>query len=152
MDRLERIEAIEDIRNLKARYFRLMDTKQWDALADVFTPDLRIVTPDGRVWLEGGQAYADSLRFGLTDAVSCHQGLTGEIEITGADTASGIWAMQDVIEWTDRHPREGWRAILGRGHYHETYRRGDDGQWRIATLTLTRLRLDITWPEGHSPT
>ena len=40
------------------------------------------------------------------------------------------------------------QAIVGRGHYHETYRR-DGGEWRIATLSLTRLSLDITWPKGH---
>jgi hypothetical protein len=148
MDRLDRLEAIEEIRDLKARYFRLMDTKQWEALRDVFTADMQVVTPDGKVWMEGGDAYAASLRFGLENAVSCHQGLTGEITVIDAEHASGIWAMQDVITWADRHPREGWKAILGRGHYHETYRR-EGGAWRIATLTLTRLSLDISWPEGH---
>jgi hypothetical protein len=148
LDRLERLEAIEAIRALKARYFRLIDTKQWDDLAALFTSDLQIVTPDGRIWLEGGQAYADSLAYGLQNAVSCHQGLTAEIEIVDETHASAVWAMQDAIEWTDRHPREGWKAIVGRGHYHETYRR-EAGTWRIASLTLTRLRLDITWPEDH---
>jgi len=146
MDAIVRLEAIEAIRNLKARYFRLMDTKAWDELAAVFTRDMRVVTPDGRVWMEGGANYAASLKFGLEHAVSCHQGLTAEIEVVDDDHASGIWAMQDVIEWTDKHPREGWKSITGRGHYHETYSR-EDGQWRIASLTLTRLRLDITWPE-----
>jgi hypothetical protein len=148
MDRLDRLEAIEEIRDLKARYFRMMDTRQWEALRDVFTADMQVVTPDGKVWMEGGAAYADSLKFGLESAVSCHQGLTGEIAVIDAENARGIWAMQDVITWTDRHPREGWKAILGRGHYHETYRR-EGGAWRIATLTLTRLSLDISWPEGH---
>jgi hypothetical protein len=147
MDKLAQLAAIEDIRQLKARYFRFMDCKLWDDLPGVFTRDMQVVTPDGRVWMEGGANYAASLQFGLESAVSCHQGLTGEIEITGPDTAKGIWAMQDIIEWHDKHPREGWKAIVGRGHYHETYRH-EDGQWRIATLTLTRLRLDITWPEG----
>lgn len=155
MDRLERLEAVEEVRNLKARYFRLIDTKQWDELRDVFTRDMQVVTPDGKVWMEGGEAYAASLKFGLEKAVSCHQGLTGEITVLDAGSAKGIWAkgiwaMQDVITWEDRHPREGWKAILGRGHYHETYRR-EGGEWRIATLTLTRLSLDITWPEGHQP-
>ena len=150
MDRLERLEAIEAIRVLKARYFRLIDTRQWDDLPTLFTADLRIVSPDGQVWLEGGPAYAASLRFGLESAVSCHQGFTGEIEIMDQTTARAVWAMQDVIEWADRHPREGWKAITGRGHYHETYR-CEDGDWRIASLTLTRLRLDITWPEGEAP-
>ena len=151
MQPLERLEAVDAIRNLKARYFRLIDTKQWEALCDVFTPDMRVVTPDGRVWMEGGDAYAASLKAGLSDAVSCHQGLTAEIAVGDDNTATDIWAMQDVITWIDRHPREGWKAILGRGHYHETYRRCADGCWRIATLTLTRLSLDITWPEGHVP-
>lgn len=149
MDRLEKLEAIEAIRNLKARYFRLIDTKQWEELAEIFAPDLQIIAPDGKVWLQGGEAYAGSLKFGLTSAVSCHQGLGGEVEIVDADNARAIWAMQDVIEWEERHPREGWKSILGRGHYHETYRR-ENGAWKIATLTLTRLRLDITWPEGHA--
>jgi hypothetical protein len=149
MDRLDRLEAAEEIRNLKARYFRLIDTKQWEALREVFTRDMQVVTPEGQVYAEGGETYAAALRGSLEQAVSAHQGLTGEITVLDADNARGIWAMQDVISWTDRHPRTGWKAILGRGHYHETYRR-EDGAWRIATLTLTRLSLHITWPEGHA--
>ena len=151
MDRLDKLEAIEEIRNLKARYFRLMDTKQWDELKDVFTSDMRVVTPEGQIYTEGGETYAAALRNSLEHAVSCHQGLTGEIYVEDADDARAIWPMQDVIEWEDRHPKAGWKSILGRGHYHETYRR-EGGDWRIATLTLTRLRLDVTWPEGHQPT
>ena len=148
MDRLERLEAIEAIRLLKARYFRWIDTKQWEQLPALFASDLKIVTPGGKVWMEGGDNYAASLKFGLTDAVSCHQGLTGEIDIENEDNATAIWAMQDIITWTECHPREGWKAITGRGHYHETYRR-EQGEWRIAALSLTRISLDITWPEGH---
>ena len=142
VDAIARLDAIEDIRKLKARYFRLMDTKQWDELADLFTPDLQVLSPTGEVWLSGGRAFADSLRTSLERSVSCHQGFTAEIEILDGETATGIWAMQDVISWEDRHPREGWKSIVGRGHYHETYRRLD-GAWRIATLRLTRLSLDV---------
>ncbi|MCW1429411.1 nuclear transport factor 2 family protein [Novosphingobium sp. JCM 18896] len=153
MDRLERLEAIEEIRSLKARYFRLMDTKQWDELRQVFASDLKVLTPEGKVYTEGGDTYAAALHHSLEHAVSIHQGLMGEVEIdeTGAEPIGrAIWAMQDVISWEDRHPKTGWKSILGRGHYHETYRR-EGGRWRIATLTLTRLSLDIIWPEGHEP-
>lgn len=148
MDRLDRLEAIEAIRSLKSRYFRLMDTKQWDELAGVFTADMKVVTPEGKIYTEGGDTYAAALRNSLTHAVSCHQNLGGEIEVIDAENARAIWAMQDVIVWEDRHPNAGWKSILGRGHYHETYRR-EDGTWKIATLTLTRLRLDVEWPEGQ---
>jgi hypothetical protein len=147
MDRLERLEAIEEIRNLKARYYRLMDTKQWEELQSVFTSDMKVLTPDGKVYAEGGDTYAASLRNSLENAVSCHQNLGGEIEISDEGNANAIWAMQDVIEWEEAHPRFGWKSILGRGHYHETYRK-EGGAWRIATLTLTRLRLDTEMPEG----
>jgi hypothetical protein len=146
LDRIAKLEAVEAIRNLKAKYFRCMDCKQWDELPSVFTKEMRVVTPKGEIYLAGGANYAASLQHSLTTSVSCHQGLTAEIEITGEDTARGIWAMQDVIVWEDRHPKQGWKSILGRGHYHETYRL-EDGAWRIDTLTLTRLRLDIVWPQ-----
>lgn len=150
MDRLDRLEAIEEIRSLKSRYFRLMDTKQWDELREVFTTDMKVLTPEGQVYAEGGAGYAAALRNSLERAVSCHQGLMGEVEVIDADNARAIWAMQDVITWENRHPAAGWKSIVGRGHYHETYRR-EGGRWRIDTLTLTRLRLDIEWPEGHEP-
>lgn len=141
MESLRRLQAIEEIRLLKARYFRFMDTKQWDALTELFTPDLQVLRPDGRLYLQGGPEFAANLKHSLEHSVSVHQGFMGEIEIFGAENATGIWAMQDVIEWRDKHPVQGWKSIIGRGHYHETYRKYE-GAWRIARMCLTRLRLD----------
>jgi hypothetical protein len=145
MDRIARLEAIAEISNLKAKYFRCMDCKLWDELPSVFTKDMKVVTPDGGIYSEGGDNYAGSLKHSLETSVSCHQGLTSEIEIIDEENAQAIWAMQDVITWSDRHPKQGWKSIVGRGHYHETYK-FERGAWRIHTLTLTRLRLDIEWP------
>lgn len=151
MDALARLEAIAEIQRLKARYFRCLDCKIWDELRTLFTRDMQVITPDGTIYCEGGDAYAASLEHSLEHSVSCHQGFTSEIEIVDARNARGIWAMQDVIEWPASHPKQGWKSIVGRGHYHETYR-FERGAWRIHTLTLTRLRLDIEWPEGEAPT
>lgn len=141
MKLLERLQAIEDIRCLKARYFRYMDTKQWPLLPGLFAPDIKVLTPAGDVYMDGGPAFAASLQRSLEHSVSVHQGFMGEIEIIDAQNATAVWAMQDVIEWADKHPTQGWKSITGRGHYHETYvKRG--GAWLIATLMLTRLRLD----------
>lgn len=145
MDRIARLEAIAEIRNLKAKYFRCMDCKLWDELPSVFTEAMKVVTPQGSIYSEGGARYSESLRHSLETSNSCHQGLTSEIEIIDENSARAIWAMQDIINWQDRHPKQGWKSILGRGHYHETYKR-EGGIWRIDTLTLTRLSLDIEWP------
>ena len=45
---------VDQIHQLKARYFRLMDTKQWDLLRDVFTVDVRIDTTE-----DSGTVIAD---------------------------------------------------------------------------------------------
>ena len=69
--------------------------------------------------------------------VTVHHGHTPEIELTSPTTATGIWAMQDVLQLAERRPLHGY------GHYHETYEL-IDGAWRIRTSKLTRLHMDLT--------
>ena len=139
----ERLLEIEAIQQLKARYFRLMDTKDWGGLARVFTADAELdVTDDagrdaGRV-TGGGEAIAASIERAVGTARTVHHGHMPEIELTGSDTARGVWAMFDYVEWPSEGDRVGFR---GYGHYTETYRKVD-GEWRIASLKLTRLRRD----------
>jgi len=40
---LTTVEAIEQLKQLKARYFRLMDQKRWDEWQEVFTEDVTAV-------------------------------------------------------------------------------------------------------------
>ncbi len=135
---------IEAIKQLKARYFRLMDTKQWDAFRQVFTDDavldVRAETGTESGLLRGGDAIAAGIRQSIEAAVTVHHGHMPEIRLLDAERAEGIWAMEDVVEWPSPEgaPRSGFR---GYGHYHETYRKVE-GSWRIATLELTRLRRD----------
>src|SRR6478672_8429973 len=70
---------------------------------------------------------------------TAHQVHTPEIEVTSATTARGIWALQDVVRFGPGV------TLVGYGHYHETYEK-TDGQWRIKTSKLTRLREDIVTP------
>ena len=41
MDALGRVVAIEEIRNLHARYWRYVDTKNWPAFGATFAPDAK---------------------------------------------------------------------------------------------------------------
>jgi len=142
-DALQRLVDIEAIKQLKARYFRLMDTKDWDAMREVFADDVWIDTTDsgGRV-VEGADEFMAGLRELLHDVVTVHHGHMPEIDVTSDTTARGIWAMEDVLRWPDGAPI---RTLHGYGHYHETYEKAE-GQWRIASTTLTRLRVDTTFP------
>ena len=131
---------VEAIKQLKARYFRTLDAKDWAAMRQVFTDDLVMDTsasPGGTV-VAGADEFMVFLLGVIGDVVTVHHGHTPEIEVTSAaTTARGIWAMEDMLRWPDG------REMHGYGHYHETYELVEDA-WRIKTSTLTRLRVDWT--------
>jgi SnoaL-like protein len=142
MNGLQRLEAIEEIKQLKARYFRSMDTKDWDGFGSVFAPDavMDMRAEAGEAGLvRGAAAIVEFVRSAVDPVVTVHHGHCPEIEITSETTASGIWAMEDRLRW----PAGGSLATMhGWGHYHETYVLFE-GRWLIETLTLTRLRVDF---------
>lgn len=140
MDPIDRLVALEEIGRLKAKYFRYVDTKNWDGLrSEIFTADFH-----GDYTAAGGGVYENAedtltmLDSALSTAVTAHMGSNPEIDLTDPENATGIWAMHDRLEYPNG-------VLSGSGHYHETYRRTDDG-WRIAAATLTRLyqRFDPT--------
>ena len=125
-------KSFEQIKQLKARYFRFVDTQDWDALSDVFTKDavLQWGPEEGQV-MEGRDAILAGLTANLEGAVTCHHGHMPEIELIDEDHARGIWSMTDRVDHPDF-------LLIGYGHYHEEYLR-EEGCWRIQRLRLTRL-------------
>ncbi len=132
------MDDIEAIKRLKARYFRMMDTKDWAGLRDVFTEDARFdTTESGGTVMVGADQFVGFLQDLLGDVTTVHHGHMPEIELTGPATAVGIWALQDLLVWPNGMRLEGY------GHYHEAYEKLGD-EWRIASMTLTRLHTDLT--------
>lgn len=134
------MEDVEAIKQLKARYFRTMDTKDWPGMRAVFTDDVVMDTSEsGGGVITGADAFIAFLSETLADVVTVHHGHMPEIEITSPTTATGIWSMEDMLRWPNG------MELHGYGHYHETYTKTDGG-WRIASTKLTRLRSDFTNP------
>jgi hypothetical protein len=134
------VDDIEAIKQLKARYFRTMDSKDWDGMRQVFADDLEIdTTESGGGVVAGADAFMVFLRGAIGDVLTVHHGHTPEIELLSTTTAAGVWAMEDMLRWPDG------RELHGYGHYHETYEKAG-GRWRIKTSKLTRLRMDFTAP------
>ena len=134
---MQELDEIEAIKQLKARYFRLMDTKQWDQFGELFTEDATLAaSPDPKETFHGRADIVRRVSAALREATTVHHGHMPEIELTGADTARGIWAMYDFVDLPQL-------VLHGWGHYHEEYAK-QGGAWRIQSSRLTRLRLDIT--------
>ena len=128
-------DDLEAIKQLKAKYFRFHDTKQWDSFAQVFAEEaVSCSSPDPADWKHGRQAIVEHVRSVVRDAVTVHYGHMPEIELTGDTTAKGVWSMFDFVDYGGH----GWR---GYGHYEEEYVK-ENGEWKIQSFRLTRLRKD----------
>ena len=107
----------EAIKELKARYFRFIDTKQWDDFAELFTDDcVHWLPEDSPVAMMGNAEYLAMTRELLDTGVTVHQGHMEEITFVSADEATGIWSMEDVVQI---EPPSGRVSIRGYGHYHD---------------------------------
>ena len=129
------MDDVEEIKKLKARYFRSLDSKDWDTYAGVFAEDC--VVDLSRA---GGQTYEGRADFAayaasLTLVQSVHHGHMPEIDLTGPDSATGVWVLEDYNLWEDGTQNHGW------GHYLESYVKRE-GRWYIRTMALSYLRIE----------
>jgi hypothetical protein len=137
---VEQLWDIEQIKQLKARYFRFLDTKDWEAFADLFTEDCVHYLPQESAKTAISNAeYLRDIKMQLGDGTTTHHGHMPEITLLSDTEAEGIWAMFDYVE---TELPTGPIKIQGYGHYFETYRKGSDGVWRISSKRNVRLRLD----------
>jgi hypothetical protein len=134
--------AIESIKQLKARYCRYLDAKDWAAWRSIFTDDFVSDTAEaGGKLITGADDFVAFTRnnIGRRSQATAHQVHAPEIEFTSATTARGVWALQDVVRFGPGV------TLVGYGHYHETYE-NIAGKWLIKSSKLTRLREDIVTP------
>lgn len=139
MDDVTRLVEVEALKRLKARYCRLLDTKDWIAWREIFTDDFVSDTSEaGGSVIEGADDFVAFLRrtLGKPSQVTAHQVHAPELELVSDSTAHGVWALEDVVRMAPGLNMRGY------GHYHETYAKVD-GCWKIKSSKLTRLRVDF---------
>lgn len=129
---------------VKARYCRCLDEKDWAGYAEVYTQDVRLDTREsGGPLVDGRDAVVAMVRGSIGDAITVHQVHSPEISMVSANEAQAIFAMQDRLIWSSEKAQGiGSRGMTGFGHYRERYRRCDDGRWRISYARLTRLHIE----------
>jgi len=134
------LEAIELIKQLKARYFRFLDTRNLEGLQTVFTSDATasFIGGDYDFQLTGWEQLEAFYKKSFTGQnFGMHNGHHPEICVDG-DTATGIWYLQDIFVSLEHN-----MTIMGSALYEDEYRL-EDGQWRIARTGYKRL-----WEEHH---
>lgn len=153
MTEIERLSAIEEIKGLKARYFRGVDTADAELVRGILAEDCELDyrgcctdpasgtdhLPAMNVVLRGRAAWS-AQGFAKTGIVSVHQGHHCNIELSSDIHAQGIWSMSDHLFMPAGMP---FSRMIGYGHYHETYEK-QGGAWKIKTLRISRLRVEVS--------
>lgn len=121
LNRLRRLEDVQDIAQLRARYCQALDDGHWEALADTFTPDGAFVglsTARGRKEM---LEFFPSL-YASTVTAWWHFSSNETVDIDG-DTAHGVtWLLQPCVV-------EG-ESQLAAGRYTDSMVRTTNG-WRF---------------------
>ncbi|MFS3128065.1 nuclear transport factor 2 family protein [Nocardioides sp. Bht2] len=130
--------AIEEIRQLKYRYFRALDNKEWETFGDCLATDVKA--------RYGTKAMGKPLHFDSREevvaymqkntnqsVVTMHVAQHPEITVDG-DTATASWGFEDTVIATEFNC-----LIRGAGYYNDSYRKDADGKWRIASTEYERI-------------
>lgn len=126
---------LEAIKRLKYRYARLLDLKRWDELETLFIPEATASYSDGTYSFEGRDAIMEFLRGAMASPtmLTSHKVHQPEIDLTGPDTATALWALEDVVILADHD-----LTVRGAAFYRDEYVKLD-GEWRIKHTGYERV-------------
>ena len=146
--RIQRLEDLEEIKRLKYRYLRALDTKAWGELALTLTEDATTEYSDGAYRFKGRDAILSFLKstpLAQPDGfVGVHHGSQPEIELTGPSRARGIWALYNYL--IHKSAQQGLRLCA---FYHDEYVKVG-GVWRIHATGYRRV-FEETWSRKDMP-
>jgi hypothetical protein len=124
-------DTLEELRQLKYRYLRTLDLKQWDEFADTLAADVH-ASYGQRLSFDGRDAVVEFMRTSLGPAIiTVHQCHHPELRVAG-DTATGTWYLQDLVIVSEHK-----MLLTGAAFYEDTYSR-TDGTWRISRTGYVR--------------
>lgn len=131
----EDLVEIEAVKRLKYAYVRLLDTKRWDEVGDLFVEDATASYSDGRYSFDGRDAIVGFLRDSMSSErmLTSHKVHQPEIELTGPGSARAVWALDDVVIHLEHN-----LTIRGAAFYSDEYVKVD-GAWKIKHTGYSRV-------------
>lgn len=139
---LQQLSDFEDIKVVKHRYFRGIDTADMAMLETLFTDDIEVDYRGGnyRAVLTG---KADMMIFLVNSfhsgAMAMHHGHMPDITLTGDDTAEAIWYLEDIFINLEIP-----NHTFGSAIYKDKYRR-EEGVWKISHTEYDRI-IEVVLP------
>ena len=152
-----RLEDLEDIRQVRIDYTYFWDAGDAEGTASVFTDDAVIETHyQGKPFAAGGAEgkeairayYARHMKSGQGDdrGKALHIVSNPQIRLTGPDTATGTWILTDIAIG-QASPEKPPQILYGT--YNDDYRKVD-GIWKIQRMNLQVLYVTDQWFRDHN--
>jgi hypothetical protein len=153
MNESARLSAIEEIRRLKAQYWRGVDSADGELVRSILAEDCELdymgccTDPVSGIdhmpqmnMVMRGRASWQTGNLEEPRLVTVHQGHQHEIEVTGATTATGLWSFTDRFFMPPGAP---FAHLVGYGYYYDTYE-NVGGKWLLKTTRIARLRVETS--------
>lgn len=153
MDIWERLAAVEEIRQIKSRYFRGVDSGDGALVRSILAVDCVLDymgcctdpisgidhMPSMNLVMRGSESWPLESATG-TGVVTVHQGHDPDITVDSASSASAIWSFTDRFFLPPGSPFD---RLTGWGRYHDTYSNDGSG-WKLKTTRIERLRVEVS--------
>ena len=139
--------TLREIEQLKYRYLRTLDLKDWDGFAEVFEPDATGSYGPGLRFDSAAEIVAFMRESLEPDIITVHQVHHPEVTLSGLGERSGDWSG----DWAGRMAAGTWMLmdrviavshgvlIEGAAVYRDDDHCGSDGRWRIARTGYERI-------------
>jgi SnoaL-like domain len=144
---MDKLLAIEEIKQLKARYFRALDTNDWALFEATLAENCIGRYSDGDLCFDDRQAIVDFMQENLSGdrMLTMHHGHHPEITLIDEENATGVWYLEDTVIALDAELR-----IYGAAIYQDEYRKVA-GNWVISKTAYRRtFECAEPLPVGHT--
>lgn len=132
-ERIQRLEDIEEIRSLQAKYQRCLDSRDFDGLSECFSDDAVSSYGNDTMSYKGKENILNFLMSVMSLSMpSAHLIHGGEIDWISPDFAKAIWYLEDHL----LH-KKFLVKLNGTAIYHVEYKK-IDGKWKISSIGYER--------------
>ena len=133
-EKVQRLYDIEEIKALKGKYLRCLDTKDWAGIQETFAPGITTDYSGGKYSFDTPEAIVDFLTKSMpATVITQHQCHTPEIWFESVCVAWGYLYLQDYLLMPEHNMR-----IKGSAIYKDMYQKVD-GKWLIQKTGYTRV-------------
>jgi hypothetical protein len=127
---VDRLREIEEIKQLKYRFLRCVDFKEFAALSDFLMDDVHWSSSGGAIKLEGRDAIVKWISDAMApqSRLCSHIASHPEIVLTSDTEATGTWKFESITVLLDQD-----LTIRGSGFYRDQYTKSG-GEWKYQAM------------------